>query len=123
MSGSLFWELHQYHGIADAQVEAAGARSRANQAAHEIDELRMRVDRLSLACQALWELLRDDGVFSEERLLDKIQEVDLRDDRADGRIGPTAVDCPACGRRSKSGRPRCMYCGAEFTDGPEHVFE
>ena len=72
---------------------------------------------------ALWELLRDDGVFDEERLLEKIQEVDLRDGRADGRLGPTPVSCPHCGRKSKSGRAQCMYCGTPLPGGPEHVFE
>ena len=123
MSGDLFWELHQHRRIYDAQTEAAGARSRATQVSHEIDDLRMKVDRLSLACQAMWELLRDDGAFEEERLLGKIQEVDLRDGRADGKIGASPIACPDCGRMANSRRRACMYCGASLRDGQKHVFE
>lgn len=123
MYDHLFWELHQHGRISGAQADAAGARSKAGQVAHEIEVLQAQVDRLTLACQSLWELLRDDGVFDEERLLDKIQEVDLRDGRADGKIGPRAIDCPACRRRSKSGRRQCMYCGTPLTDDSNHVFE
>ena len=123
MYDHLFWEMHQHGRITDASTEAAGARSRANQVAHEMDYLRMKVDRLSLACQAMWELLQDDGAFEEERLLDKIQEVDLRDGRADGKIGASPIACPDCGRMANSRRRACMYCGASLTDGQKHVFE
>ncbi|MEN8148620.1 MAG: hypothetical protein ABFS86_02285 [Planctomycetota bacterium] len=123
MPGDLFWEMHQHGRIIDARNEASGARNKSIQVGRELDGLQDRVDRISLACQAMWELLRDRGALDEEELLARIEEIDLRDGRVDGRMGPTPQECPGCGRRSNSRRKTCMYCGAPFTDGPKHVFE
>jgi len=71
----------------------------------------------------MWELLRDNGTFDEEQLMDKIEEVDLRDGRADGKIGPTPIACPECKRRANSRRQKCMYCGASLRGDQPHIFE
>ncbi|NNE91588.1 MAG: hypothetical protein HKN23_08075 [Verrucomicrobiales bacterium] len=87
----------------------------------EVRALRSQVDRLTLASQALWEMIRDQGNFSEKELEEKISEIDLRDGSKDGRLGSTVLVCKSCGRKSNSRRSNCLWCGVE-TDR-EHIFE
>ena len=44
-----------------------------------VRSLEASVDHLALACQAMWELLRGQVGVTEEQLLAKMKEVDLRD--------------------------------------------
>lgn len=78
----------------------------------QVEELQRRLDTMTLAAQAMWELLRLQGRFSDTDLLEKMQEVDLRDGEADGRITSGLVNCPGCGRRNRSTRRHCVFCGA-----------
>ncbi len=78
----------------------------------QVEELQRRLDTMTLAAQAMWELLRSQGRFSDTDLLEKMQEVDLRDGEADGRITGGLVNCPGCGRRNRSTRRHCVFCGA-----------
>lgn len=83
--------------------------------------LERRVSRLSLLCQAMWELLRERTEVTDKELSDKVLEVDLRDGHTDGRIAPQAAECPHCKRAVNGRRPTCMYCGVELPR--RHLFE
>jgi hypothetical protein len=74
-----------------------------------------RLDRLALHCQAMWEMLRERGQFSDEEIATKILEVDLRDGRADGRISQLVVTCPSCNQKTSTKRASCVICGAELS--------
>ena len=73
----------------------------------------MRLDTLTLACTALWTLLRDRTDLTEEDLLNRIRELDLADGQADGKIGKKLRRCPKCDRVMSPRHRRCLYCGAE----------
>lgn len=87
----------------------------------ELGKLRTKVDRLSLSCQALWELVREHSDISEDDLINKIIEVDLRDGSRDGRIRSSAIECGNCSRNTSPNRDTCFWCGAPV-DRP-HLFE
>ena len=76
-----------------------------------IVELSDRVDRLVLVCMAMWALLEESKQFTQEQLLAKIKEIDLRDGQADGKISPTVRQCPKCGRVMSQRHNHCLYCG------------
>jgi NAD-dependent SIR2 family protein deacetylase len=59
----------------------------------------------------MWELLRDYLGFADEHLTAKILEIDSRDGTVDGKIGADVIDCPHCGQKASTIKPRCMYCG------------
>ena len=104
------------------QTSAMSARaSRAKQGAHnamvEIRELKDEVERLCLLNQALWELLRDRTGLTEEMVTAKMQEIDLRDGVADGKISRGATNCPSCGRPVGKRHRRCIYCGQQMEGG------
>jgi len=100
----------------DGRTEGYGAAERAErkseQAAAELKALQRQVDRMALACQAMWEIIRENSDFKEEDLEKKMAEIDLRDGKTDGTIGSIALTCAACGKKTNSKRPTCIFCGA-----------
>ncbi|MEM6886363.1 MAG: hypothetical protein AAF571_15185 [Verrucomicrobiota bacterium] len=79
------------------------------------------MERLTLACQSMWELLRDRTDFTEADLEEKMLEIDLRDGQADGKIGMQLIQCPSCNSKTNSRRTHCLMCGAPLDK--QHVFE
>ena len=72
-----------------------------------------KIESLALACQALWEILRESTHLTENEMMAKMQEIDLRDGRADGRLSAVADTCRQCGRKTSRRRDTCLYCGAQ----------
>ncbi|MBU6181282.1 MAG: hypothetical protein KGR46_00525 [Verrucomicrobia bacterium] len=114
-------DIYQQGKITQAKQQAEKAANKADRFADDIRSLERRLDRLTLATQALWEMLRDAGHHSEEELVAKMQEIDLRDGAADGKISRTVKVCAACGRNSNSKRIECLYCGESL--GNPNLFD
>ena len=77
------------------------------------------VERLLMITEALWTMLKDEHGYTDDQLIQKVQEVDMRDGRLDGKVskqGPSK--CPQCGRAMSVRRPTCMYCGTASTEVP-----
>lgn len=92
----------------------SGQAASTAQLQEEVRRLERRTDRLSLVCQALWELLRERTNLGDNDLIARMQQIDLRDGVADGRMTPMTVICPSCNRTSNSRRDECVYCGARL---------
>lgn len=108
---SLFLDIIQHHQINKAKNAAEIASSKVDRLAARKDNTKQEIDELTLACQAMWELLRDHLGLTDEQLRAKILEIDARDGSVDGKIGPELIDCPHCGRQASTIKPNCMYCG------------
>lgn len=111
-------DLYQQNRLSSAATEAKLARDEAQDARLDASRLRVQVadlqrkaDALTIACQALWEIVRDGLGASEQQLLDKMQEIDLRDGQEDGRTTNSLQNCPHCTRGSNANRRNCLYCG------------
>jgi predicted Zn-ribbon and HTH transcriptional regulator len=78
----------------------------------EVLRLERKIDGLALVSQALWELVRQETGLKDTDIARKIEEVDLRDGRRDGRLLPQPVSCTKCGRPTPARQRTCMYCGA-----------
>ncbi len=117
----MIWEAYQQTKIAGAERAADRAMSKADRYAADIADISRQVDRLSLACQAMWELLRDRSELTEEDIEAKILEIDGRDGRVDGKIATKLTTCTTCGRPTNSRRGSCVMCGAPLKRG--HQFE
>ena len=117
---SLFFDLYQQGQITAAQEKADRAKSEAERLRIQIDDLQRKADGLTIACQALWEIVRDRLSVNDNDILAKMQEVDLRDGRADNKIDLTVLKCPSCQRNSNSKRRACIYCGSDLPVA--HVF-
>jgi hypothetical protein len=112
---------YQYGQIQEAKTDAVQAKVQADQATDRLRELETTVNHMALACQAMWELLRERVGITEAELLARIKEVDLRDGTLDGRMTPVIVHCPKCGKPSNTRHSQCMYCGAAIPK--PHVFQ
>ena len=117
----MLWEAYQQSKIEGATRVAESAKSKADRHTDDITNLTRHVERLSLACQAMWELLRDCSELTEEHIEAKILEIDGRDGCIDGKIGIQRMDCPSCGRPTNSSRTSCVMCGAPLKR--KHQFE
>lgn len=112
MMTSLWHVSHFRNDAANAGV-AAHASAKANEAQQVTTDLEERLDKLTLICMSMWELLRDNTKFTEADLLAKVQELDLRDGVADGKVTQTVSKCPKCSRTMSPRHKRCLYCGYE----------
>lgn len=117
----MLWDLIQQSRIERAERSASNAGQKAELQAIEQRDLTRQVEHLTLACQAMWELLRDHSGLTEGQLERKMKEIDERDGRRDGRISRRLRDCPACGRPVPSHLARCVSCSARMPK--EHAFE
>lgn len=108
-----FWELSQQGDIAQARAEAIRSGDRARAAELRVAELEGRLEKLSLLCMAMWELVRDRTGLTQEELAAKVKALDEADGKADGRVTRVAKTCPVCGRIMSPKLGRCIYCGYE----------
>ena len=117
----MLWELYQQSQIRDASATATRAESKAQNFGYEIARLEDRIESLALTCQALWEVARDQSGLSDEQLLAKVSEIDLRDGVADGKMSHGTQSCSNCGRTLSKRHMSCMYCGHPIVK--PHVFQ
>ena len=108
---SIFGGFHPPLPPAGGSTVSTGSAA-ASDAQSGVRDLENRLDRLTLICQALWELLKERGELTEEDLAVKVREIDLRDGRADGKIAKQIKRCPKCDRVMSPRHQKCMYCGA-----------
>jgi ribosomal protein S27AE len=96
---------------AQSDLEASQAKRKADSAAESVRQLQVRVERLSMVCQAMWELLREKTKLTDEDIIKQMQKIDLRDGVEDGKMTRQTLVCPECGRNVSSRREQCLYCG------------
>lgn len=106
-------ELSQDRKITRAENTAAEAKSKVVTLDSRIEELEQRHEKLALICQTLWEIIQEKIPVKDEDLLKRMEEIDLRDGIKDGRIGESIIECRKCGRKIRSRRQFCIYCGEE----------
>ncbi len=108
------FDLYLLHQIDRVESKTNQAQTGATRSQAEIDILKLYVERLSMITEALWTILREQHGYSDEELLRRITEIDLRDGKLDGRVASNeAPRCPQCKRQHVARhRPRCLYCGS-----------
>jgi hypothetical protein len=117
----MIWEIYQQQQINEAGRTADKAVSRTERQANDIEDLKKHIERLSLASQAMWELIKARTALTEAELEAKILEIDGRDGRIDGKINTPPINCASCGRTTSASRNTCVMCGAPTR--PLHQFE
>lgn len=109
----MFWEFYQQSQIHNAQTSASRAEHKVESNQLYLKMLEDKLGSLALACQSLWEILEENTEITREQMISKMEEVDLRDGRKDGKISPVAQACSECGRKTSRRRTNCLYCGKE----------
>ncbi len=104
-----------------AKIAAQSASAQAREARTEVEALRFDIERLLMITEALWNFIKEQHQFTDEELLAKITEIDMRDGKLDGRVKKSSiVKCPNCGRVLMKNRPVCLYCGTAVALDPFH---
>ena len=99
-----------------AQVAARAADAaaiKATDARSDVQVLRAAVDKLILVDRALWEIIAETHGLTEEYLLNKVNEIDMRDGALDGKMREPIRKCSSCGKVLQQGRTKCIYCGTK----------
>jgi len=81
----------------------------------DVEELKARVARLAMICEALWEILKEKNALPPDLINLKVAELDMTDGRLNGRKANVISSCRQCNRVLPAGRQSCLYCGA-FSD-------
>ena len=106
--------------IQRTESRATQAETAATRSLGDIDVLKLYVERLSMITEALWNILKEKHGYSDDELMERITEIDLRDGRLDGRAASNeTLTCPQCKRMHVAKhRPLCLYCGATISNEP-----
>ena len=116
----MIWEMYQQRKISEANVEAARATGKVQSVQDQIKMLDRKVEKMALINQAMWEILRERINGSDELILEKMHEIDLRDGVQDGKMTRSATKCKSCGRAVNKTTRKCIYCEKEIAN--EEVF-
>lgn len=106
------YDFFQNFRLKEARYAADTATIKAHSNEITLRNLQDQLDHLSLVCLAMSELLEEVG-FKKSMLIEKIQEIDLRDGKLDGKFVKES-SCPNCKRKLAPRHVKCMYCGADI---------
>jgi hypothetical protein len=124
------WDIVQQVQIENLKARQVSAESSA-ESAEGGARLRQertdgRIDQLVLITEAMWELLSSRFGLTVADLAAQVREIDLRDGRADGKLGPraesTLLRCPSCQAVVPAGRSTCQFCGADVPEAKTDPF-
>ena len=105
---NLFLEFHQSRGIASAQAEASRANDKVASLTDELRRLGARLDRLALLNAALWELVAPRLELADVDLKAMALELDARDGKINGRLGPALRRCSNCDKTLMARQSKCQ---------------
>jgi hypothetical protein len=108
------FDIFQQFRIKGIESTADRASEKASNAAVDVRMLQQKVDHLSLICLAMWEMLEENG-YSKDQLFKKIERIDLKDGKRDGKIAAIVTYCDDCGRKVNTRHMNCFYCGARVS--------
>lgn len=118
----MLWDFIQQGQIGRAEWTAQDANATAKDSLSEtrllkahLQTLEQTVERTALAAMALAEILRDRLGVTEAEIEAKVQEIDLRDGRLDGRVRTQIQACQHCQRPNAAHRRACLYCGQQLS--------
>ena len=104
-----------------SNLAAQNAQAQAREARTEVETLRFDIERLLMITEALWNFIKEEHGYSDDELIARITQIDMRDGKLDGRVKKSGVEkCPKCGRVLMKNRPVCLYCGTPVAVDPFH---
>lgn len=109
------WAAHDKARRTERDLVSSRVASQASEAKSQVAFLRADVEKLLMITEALWSILKEQHSYTDDELIRRVQEIDLRDGRADGRVAKQAQpSCPKCRRTLIRHQPKCLYCGTEI---------
>ena len=118
---SIFWNLYNTQELREDTIRSEQGLTAAENAQNRVSVLEWKVNKLILINMALVELLKAHAGLTEIQMLEKMQEIDLRDGKLDGKAPDSvAAACEQCGRTYSKRHNHCLYCG--HVNKGEHLF-
>jgi hypothetical protein len=77
----------------------------------DLERAQQEVDRLSMIVEAMWSLMRERTGVTDEELGRRVEAIDLRDGKLDGRSVRAVPLCEKCQRPASVRNGLCLYCG------------
>lgn len=112
------WERLQHLRIESATASADISQAKTYDLERRVRALEEEADSMMLILMAMWELLGKSNGFFMKDLEARIEAIDLRDGRLDGRLNPNPSRCPECSHALHERRKVCIYCGAPVAPDP-----
>lgn len=112
----LGYNMGQRNATQAATLARSAAAADGVRQTSRVEDLNEKIERLTLAVKAMWALLEEQGMTSDQ-LIAKMEEIDTSDGERDGLATPHAGDCTACGAKVAAGLSSCQYCGAKVAVG------
>lgn len=106
------WDIYQHVQIGEIKATGETTKVKAIATRRDLEFLEQKVAALSIACHALWELLSVGKGLTQADLERKIEEIDLRDGKLDGKLSLNIQVCSDCGHKLRPRFSYCFYCGA-----------
>ena len=106
----LFSSFESRRRISDLRAVNARQETTIDSLQRHLEDSQGKLDNAMLALVALVELLVERGVTTRDELLARMDIIDLRDGKLDGKITPKVVACPECHRPLSINQKKCMYC-------------
>ena len=115
----MLWDLLQQHKIIGLETRLKSTQESSQEyiakIATSIDD---RFSKLTLVCEAMWQLLMEHTDLTEEDLVKKVTDLDLMDGVLDGKLNRNLTqgqgsikECPNCGAGLSKKFNRCLFCG------------
>lgn len=102
-----------------ATADAVAAEGAAREAKTDVELLKHDISRVLLITEALWTFLKQQHGYTDNDLKNLIQQIDMRDGKADAQTAKEApLQCPSCGRVNSAKRTYCIYCGTALSSNP-----
>lgn len=105
------WKRFQTRVDEGVAADDALRNRTADQLHEDYLHLEHRVEKLTLICRAMWEMISEANGWDEDKLFSRVKGIDARDGAMDGRISGKVVKCPECGHPVNTRHPVCVYCG------------
>lgn len=105
----LFWKPRS---IQTTLLNAREAKEHVELLQQDVAALSQRSERLAIANEALWLLLKDKLGLSEEELAARIIDVERAGGTHDALLAPGVLACSQCARTVPARHRQCLYCGA-----------
>lgn len=90
--------------------------SRAEIQADKFEQLEARVDRLRLATESMWQLVKETTGLTEEHLIHRLEQLDSQDGQLDGKRVDRVTECE-CGAMVNPRQAICVFCGVDAPRG------
>ena len=95
-----------------ARTTGVQAQAEAARATTEVRLLKHHIERILMITEALWDMVKEQHGYTDDDLVKRVQQIDMRDGRLDGRVAPSGVrSCPSCKRPTSGRHVMCIYCG------------